>query len=48
MGAVAYKATQPAKPADIVRTWYVIDAEDVVLGRLSTRVAKRLRSTVAW
>jgi large subunit ribosomal protein L13 len=43
MGAVAHKATQPAKPADIVRSWYVIDAEDVVLGRLSTRVASVLR-----
>ena len=43
MGSVAHKATQPAKPADIERTWYVIDANDVVLGRLCTRVASVLR-----
>ncbi len=43
MGAVAHKATQPAKPAEVERTWYVIDANDVVLGRLSTRVASVLR-----
>ena len=27
----------------VERTWYVIDAEDVVLGRLATRVATVLR-----
>ena len=31
------------KPADITRTWYVIDAQDLVLGRLSTEVARLLR-----
>ena len=43
MGAQAHKATQSAKPAEIERQWLVIDAEDVVLGRLSTRVASVLR-----
>jgi large subunit ribosomal protein L13 len=43
MGAQAHKATQSAKPAEIERQWLVIDAKDVVLGRLSTRVASVLR-----
>ena len=43
MGAQAHRATQSAKPAEIERQWLVIDAADVVLGRLSTRVASVLR-----
>ncbi len=43
MSANAHRATQPAKPADVVPTWYVIDAEDQVLGRLATKVATILR-----
>ncbi len=31
------------KPADIQRSWHVIDATDVVLGRLATHVATLLR-----
>jgi large subunit ribosomal protein L13 len=31
------------KPADIQRTWWIVDAEDMVLGRLSTEVARVLR-----
>ncbi|RJL23551.1 50S ribosomal protein L13 [Bailinhaonella thermotolerans] len=31
------------KPADVQRQWYVIDAEDVVLGRLASQVATLLR-----
>lgn len=31
------------KPADIERAWHVVDAEDVVLGRLATEVASLLR-----
>jgi large subunit ribosomal protein L13 len=31
------------KPADIERQWYVIDATDVVLGRLASHVAQLLR-----
>ena len=43
MGATAHRATQSARPADVEPHWYVIDAEDVVLGRLATRVATILR-----
>ena len=43
MGASAHRATQSAKPADIVRKWYVVDANDQVLGRLATRIATVLR-----
>jgi large subunit ribosomal protein L13 len=35
--------TYTPRPADIQPTWYVVDAEDMVLGRLSTRVAHVLR-----
>ncbi len=35
--------TYSAKPADVDRKWYVIDAEGVVLGRLASIVAARLR-----
>jgi large subunit ribosomal protein L13 len=35
--------TYSAKPADVERKWYVIDAEGVVLGRLASIVASRLR-----
>jgi large subunit ribosomal protein L13 len=31
------------KPGDVERTWHVIDATDVVLGRLATHVATLLR-----
>jgi large subunit ribosomal protein L13 len=31
------------KPADITRAWHVVDAENIVLGRLSTEVASILR-----
>lgn len=31
------------KPADITRTWHVVDAEGLVLGRLATEVAAVLR-----
>ncbi|MDP9405737.1 MAG: 50S ribosomal protein L13 [Actinomycetota bacterium] len=31
------------RPADIDRRWFVVDATDVVLGRLATRVAHVLR-----
>ncbi len=32
-----------AKPADIRRDWYLIDAEGQTLGRLATEIAHRLR-----
>lgn len=35
--------TYSAKPQEIEQKWYVIDAEGVVLGRLATFVANRLR-----
>ena len=31
------------KPAEVVKKWVLVDAEDVVLGRLATIVANRLR-----
>ncbi len=43
MGAQAHGATKSAKPAEVTRQWFVIDAEDQVLGRLATRVATLLR-----
>lgn len=39
----AYRVTQSTKPAEVPRKWYVVDATDVVLGRLATRVATILR-----
>lgn len=36
-------STTLARPADTVRAWYIIDAKDQVLGRLSTRIATVLR-----
>jgi large subunit ribosomal protein L13 len=42
MEASAMK-TYSAKPADIEKKWIVIDAEGVVLGRLASIVAMRLR-----
>ena len=35
--------TISTRPADVERTWYVIDAENQVVGRLATRVAAILR-----
>jgi len=35
--------TYSAKPADVEKTWYVVDAQDVVLGRLAAKVASVLR-----
>ena len=43
MGATAHRATQSAKSAEVVRSWYVVDARDLTLGRLATRVASVLR-----
>ncbi len=43
MSSQAHKATQSAKPAEVDRRWYVVDAEDLVLGRLATRIATVLR-----
>ena len=35
--------TYVATPANVERKWYVIDAEDMVLGRMATEIAKILR-----
>ncbi|MBU6486129.1 MAG: 50S ribosomal protein L13 [Betaproteobacteria bacterium] len=35
--------TFSARPRDITRGWYVVDASDKVLGRLATQIAARLR-----
>ena len=35
--------TYTAKPSNIRRSWYVIDAADKTLGRLASEVARRLR-----
>ncbi len=35
--------TYSAKPADVVHEWYVVDAADMVVGRLATRIATVLR-----
>ena len=39
----AVQKTFTAKPKEIERKWFIIDAEDVVLGRLAAEVAKILR-----
>jgi large subunit ribosomal protein L13 len=36
-------ATRSAKHGDVPERWIVVDAKDVVLGRLASRVAMRLR-----
>jgi large subunit ribosomal protein L13 len=43
MGISAHGATQSARPAEVERRWYVVDATDQVLGRLASRVATVLR-----
>ena len=35
--------TYSAKPADVTRDWFVVDASDKVLGRLAAEIARRLR-----
>ena len=43
MGVQAHRATRSVKADDVERKWYVVNAEDAVLGRLATRVATILR-----
>lgn len=31
------------KPAEVEKKWYIVDAENLVLGRLASMIAKRLR-----
>ena len=35
--------TYSAKPGEVERTWYVIDAENQVLGRMAAQIANTLR-----
>ena len=42
MNTQSYK-TKSAKKEDVVRKWYIVDAENQVVGRLGTRVATVLR-----
>lgn len=42
MDTLSYK-TKSARKEDVERKWYVVDAENVVLGRLGTKVATVLR-----
>ncbi len=43
MGAQAHRATRSAKPGEVMPNWHVIDATDVVLGRMATKIADLLR-----
>lgn len=43
MAAQSHRATRSTRPAEVERKWYVVDAEDIVLGRLATRVATILK-----
>ncbi len=43
MGVQSHRATKSVRAEDVDRKWYVIDANDLVLGRLATRVATILR-----
>lgn len=35
--------TYSAKPSEVTKKWWIVDAQDVVLGRLAVEIAKRLR-----
>ena len=35
--------TYSAKPGEITRDWYLVDAEGKTLGRIATQIADRLR-----
>jgi large subunit ribosomal protein L13 len=39
---ITHGRTYSAKPADVKRVWYVLDASDTTLGRLCTEVAQLL------
>jgi large subunit ribosomal protein L13 len=43
MSVQAHRATRSARPGEVPARWYVVDATDQVLGRLSTRIAMMLR-----
>lgn len=35
--------TYTMKPAEVEKTWYIVDAEDLILGRMASEIAKILR-----
>ena len=43
MGVQAHRATRSARPAEVEHRWFVVDATDLTLGRLATRIATVLR-----
>lgn len=43
MASLSTQTTYSAKPKDIQRAWHVIDVNDKVLGRVSTRIASILK-----
>ena len=38
--------TYSAKPAEVERKWYVVDAEGQVLGRMASEIAQILRGKI--
>lgn len=38
-----HKSTVSAKPAEVRREWYLVDADGKTLGRLASEIARRLR-----
>ena len=42
MDTLSYK-TKSARKEDVVRNWYIVDAENMVLGRMCTEIATVLR-----
>ena len=40
---MAFNATRSVKAEEVEQGWFVVDANDIVLGRLATRVASILR-----
>jgi large subunit ribosomal protein L13 len=43
MSADPFMKTYNAKPGEVDRRWYVVDAEGKILGRLATQIAEALR-----
>ncbi|MBL4693253.1 MAG: 50S ribosomal protein L13 [Magnetovibrio sp.] len=35
--------TYSAKPSDVEKKWFIVDAKDIVLGRMASQIALRLR-----
>lgn len=42
MDTLSYK-TKSLRKEDVTRDWYIVDAEDMIVGRLATRIATVLR-----